>query len=110
MSQAVSFITEQIRQRVRRDGVDLGRDRSLADRYVQDAVRSYSERALAGSLPMLADEHQATREIVASITGFGALQPYFDDAEVEEIWINPASSIDHWDAAVSLVNNSSAAP
>jgi len=88
MSQAVSFITEQVRERVRRDGVDLGRDRTLADRYVQDAVRSYSERALAGSLPMLADEHQATREIVASITGFGALQPYFDDAEVEEIWIN----------------------
>ncbi len=73
---------------MRRDGVDLGGDSSIADRYVRDEVRRYSERALGGSLPMLADEHQATREIVATITGFGALQPFFDDDEVEEIWIN----------------------
>jgi pilus assembly protein CpaF len=88
MSQVVSMITEEVRARLRRDGVDLSRDRHLADRYVRDEVQRYSERALGGSLPLLADEESARREIVATLTGFGALQPFFDDDEVEEIWIN----------------------
>jgi pilus assembly protein CpaF len=95
MPTAVALITEQVRDRVRRDGVDLGGDRqgALVDRYVREEVRRYSERALGGSLPMLLDEHQAARDIVASITGFGALQPFFDDPDIEEIWINGPSKV-----------------
>jgi pilus assembly protein CpaF len=93
MSQAVSLITEQVRARVRRDGVDLGSDKALADRYVRDEVQRYSERALGGSLPMLPDEQQTAREIVATITGYGVLQPFFDDDDVEEIWINGPAKI-----------------
>ena len=98
MSTAVALIAEQVRERVRRDGVDLGGDRhrpdhTAVDRYVREEVRRYSERALGGSLPMLLDEHQAAREIVASITGFGALQPFFDDPDIEEIWINGPSKV-----------------
>jgi pilus assembly protein CpaF len=84
----VAQITEQVRERVRRDGVDLGADATLAGRYVRDEVRRYSERALGGSLPLLGDELAVEREVVASITGFGPLQPYFDDPEIEELWIN----------------------
>jgi pilus assembly protein CpaF len=88
MSKAVSIITEQVRERVRRDGIDLGGDHALAQRYVHDEVQRYSERALGGSFPLLADESLATRQIVATLTGFGPLQPFLDDPEVEEIWIN----------------------
>jgi pilus assembly protein CpaF len=88
MSHAESIITDQVRERVRRDGVDLRTDRDLADRYVRDAVQRYSERALGGSMPLLADEAHTTRQIVATLTGFGALQPFFDDPDVEELWIN----------------------
>jgi len=88
MSHAESIITDQVRERVRRDGVDLRTDRELAGRYVSDAVRRYSERALGGSVPLLVDEAVTTRQIVATLTGFGALQPFFDDPEIEEIWIN----------------------
>lgn len=88
MHAAVSLIAERVRERVRLDGVDLGSDRSLADGYVREEIRRYSERALGGSLPLLDDEVQATRDVVASITGFGPLQPFFDDDTVEEIWIN----------------------
>jgi len=42
---------------------------------------------------MLVDEHMAAREILASITGFGALQPFFDDPDIEEIWINGPSKV-----------------
>jgi pilus assembly protein CpaF len=93
MSEAVRLITERVRTRVRRDGVDLVSDGSLAERYVFDEVQRYSERALGGSMPMLADEEQAAREVVASLTGFGPLQPLLDDATIEEIWINSPSRI-----------------
>jgi pilus assembly protein CpaF len=93
MSNALAQIADQVRERVRRDGVDLSTDGELAARYVHDEVRRYSERALGGSVPLLADEAQAARQLVATLTGFGPLQPYFDDAEVEEIWINAPDAI-----------------
>ncbi len=88
MHSAVSLIADRVRERVRHDGVDLGSDQRIAHDYVREEVRRYSERALGGSMPLLLDEHQATRDVVASLTGFGALQPFFDDDTIEEIWIN----------------------
>jgi pilus assembly protein CpaF len=88
MSQAVSIITDRVRERVRREGVDLSLDRALADQFVRDEVQRYSERALGGSMPLLPDEGRARSEILATLTGFGILQPYLDDAGIEEIWIN----------------------
>jgi pilus assembly protein CpaF len=93
MSDAVRIITEQVRLRVRRDGVDLATDGGLADQYVRDEVRRYSERALGGSMPLIADEYQAAREVVAALTGYGALQPFLDDPEIEEIWINSPTRV-----------------
>jgi len=93
MSHALAHIADRVRERVRLDGVDLGSDEALAARYVRDEVQRYSERALGGSVPLLDDEANAAQQIVATLTGFGALQPYFDDAEVEEIWINAPDAI-----------------
>lgn len=88
MSSPVLEIAESVRSRVRGDGVDLGGDRALAERYVHDEVRRYSERALGGSIPLLADEAAVARQVVAALTGLGALQPLLDDPDIEEIWIN----------------------
>ncbi|CAD6001017.1 CpaF family protein [Agreia sp. COWG] len=93
MTQAVQVITERVRDRVRREGVDLASDDSLARRLVDDEVRRYSEKALGGGAPLLDDEQRAVREVVASLTGFGALQPLLDDPGIEEIWINSPSKV-----------------
>ena len=91
MSSALASITDSVRERVKREGVQL--TASVAHDYVRAEVQRYSERALGGSVPLLADEASATRQIVATLTGFGALQPYFDDATVEEIWINAPDKV-----------------
>lgn len=88
MTDAVRTITDEVRLRVRREGVDLAGNHTLVEQYVRDELRRYSERALGGRAPMIADEHQAAREVVAALTGFGILQPFLDDPEIEEIWIN----------------------
>ncbi|HWU57895.1 MAG TPA: ATPase, T2SS/T4P/T4SS family, partial [Microbacteriaceae bacterium] len=93
MTDAVRLITDRVRERVRRDGVDLASGQAHASRYVHEELRRYSERALGGSMPLIADEEVAAQQIVASLTGFGALQPFLDDPEVEEIWINAPSRV-----------------
>jgi pilus assembly protein CpaF len=93
MSRAISIITDRVRERVQRDGVDLSSEPGRADEYVLDEVKRYSKRALSGSQPMLGDEGSATSEVLATLTGFGSLQPYLDDPEVEEIRINEPTEV-----------------
>jgi pilus assembly protein CpaF len=92
MNSATEIITNRIRERVRRDGADLASS-GLAQTYVREEVRRYSERALGGTLPLLLDEDATEREIVATLTGFGPLQQYLDDPGVEEIWINSPTRV-----------------
>ncbi|MFD1714181.1 CpaF family protein [Amnibacterium flavum] len=93
MSSPVQTITDLVRQRVLRDGVDLSADAELANQYVRDEVRRYGERALTGSDPLLADDLAAHRQVLAAVNGFGPLQPLLDDPTVEELWINGPSRI-----------------
>lgn len=90
---ALAAIADRVRERVQLDGVDLSTDSALAEFYVRDEVRRYSERALGGSVSLLADESQAAREVLANLTGFGPLQPLFDDPTIEEIWINAPDAV-----------------
>ena len=88
VTSAVGVIAEQVRERVRREGVDLHGDRELAARLVRDEVQRYAELALGGSVPLLDDEARVARQVVAALTGLGPLQPYLEDPTVEELWIN----------------------
>jgi len=88
VTSAIGLITERVRERVRLDGADLAGDEALAAQLVRDEVQRYSEHALGGSHPLLSDEAAVTRQVVATLTGFGPLQPYLDDPSVEELWIN----------------------
>lgn len=93
VSDVVRTLADRVRARVVRDGVDLSLPGGDADRYVFDEVRQWSERALVGSHATLADERRTAREVLAELTGYGPLQPFFDDPNVEEIWVNGPSRI-----------------
>lgn len=93
MATASDIIAERVRERVRREGADLAEHAELAERYVSEEMRRYSERALAGAQPLIADESSASREIIASLTGLGPLQAFLDDPTIEEIWINSPSRV-----------------
>ena len=84
-------IAARVRERVRREQVSL--DPELATRLVAEEVRRYSEQALGGAVPLLADEAGVAREVLAALTGLGALQPLLDDPEVEELWINAPDAV-----------------
>ncbi|WP_432547942.1 CpaF family protein [Kineococcus sp. SYSU DK004] len=92
---AVRHVEEAVREQLRRRiaaghvrGVDA-EVRALVERAVLD----YDLRSLDGSLPPVGDHDAVRREVVAAVTGYGPLQRYFDDPEVEEIWINEPGKV-----------------
>jgi pilus assembly protein CpaF len=93
MTDPVRTIAERVRTRVLREGLDLASDESVAARYAHEEVRRYSERALGGAHGQLGDEAGTARDVVAAITGYGPLQPFFDDPTVEEIWMNSPTRV-----------------
>ena len=55
---------------------------------VRDVVADYSERSLTSALPPIGDAESIVRDVLDRVAGFGPLQRYLDDPEIEEIWVN----------------------
>ncbi|NED96076.1 CpaF family protein [Phytoactinopolyspora alkaliphila] len=90
---AVDIIDAEVRGIIRREGIDPVAQRDVVQKIVADVITSYGEQALVRSLPALGDQAEITRTLVDNIAGYGPLQRYFDDPEVEEIWINEPSRV-----------------
>jgi pilus assembly protein CpaF len=93
MGQSGDSIAERVRTRVRREGIDLGGDRVAAERLVRDELRRDAESSYRGTRAVVGDEDTAAREALAVLTGFGAIQPFLDDPEIEEVWLNGPSRV-----------------
>lgn len=90
---AATLLHTEVRELVRRRGIDpLSEPGSLAS-LVKEASTDYLGRADAGLVPPLPDPEAATAGIVDALAGMGPLQRYLDDDEVEEIWVNGADRV-----------------
>jgi pilus assembly protein CpaF len=90
---AVAQVELEVRELVRRSGVDPVREGSTVRRLVDQVVNDYDERSLSGGLPVLPDLRVAARQVWDAVAGFGPLQRYLDDPSVEEIWINEPGKV-----------------
>ena len=88
MTAPVDTVELEVRELVRRRGIDPFVDRTAVRRLVDEVVADYDERALTSTLPPLPDIRQAARAVYDAVAGFGPLQRHLDDPLVEEIWIN----------------------
>ena len=91
--EAVRNVESEVRELIRRSGLDPSRDTGAIDRLVRDAVADYDERSLHGGLPALPNVDDAVKSVLDAVAGFGPLQQYFDDPTIEEIWINEPSKV-----------------
>jgi hypothetical protein len=82
-----------LRAQVRRDGIDPQRDREVLRSLAQRVVGDHDRRSLTGAVLPLADADAVVETLVANLSGFGPLQPYLDDPEIEEIWVNDPSRV-----------------
>lgn len=90
---AIGYVEEEVRELVRRRGLDPAAEPHAVRRLVDEVVADYDERSLSGSLPPLTDLRTAARAVYDAVAGFGPLQKYLDDPTVEEIWINEPTRV-----------------
>jgi pilus assembly protein CpaF len=90
---AVARVELEVREHVRRSGIDPVRDGRAVRDLVDEVVADYDERSVRGGLPALPDPRLVAREVWDAVAGFGPLQRFLDDPDVEEIWINQPGKV-----------------
>jgi pilus assembly protein CpaF len=88
LSTAQAIVEDEVRELVRRRGIDPVAEGGAVRQLVDEVVGDYRDRAVTAALPPLGDPSHVTRRVVDAVAGFGPLQPFLDDPEIEEIWIN----------------------
>ena len=90
---AFDIIGTEVRERIRTQGIDPRVDTAQTQSLIGEVIAWYDERTMRGSLPLIEDETALRKQLTDEVSGFGAIQKYLDDPEVEEIWINSPSAV-----------------
>ncbi|HUX71671.1 MAG TPA: ATPase, T2SS/T4P/T4SS family [Cellulomonadaceae bacterium] len=90
---STAMLESEVRELIRRRGLDPVRDRGGVRTLVHDVVADYDERSALGAVPPLVDAAGVVKDLVDAVAGLGPLQRYLDDEEVEEIWINGPAKV-----------------
>ncbi len=90
---SVAILETEVRELIRRRGMDPVRDRPGVVALVADVIADYDERSVVGAVPPLVDAVAAHKAVLDAVAGLGPLQRYLDDPEVEEIWINSPTEV-----------------
>jgi hypothetical protein len=91
---ADQIVEHEVRELVRRRGLDPGNGDAVAvRRLIDEVVADYAERSLVASMPPLVDAGQVAKTVADRVVGMAPLQPFFDDPDVEEIWINEPGKV-----------------
>ena len=78
-------LADRVRTLVRERRIDPRVDVEAVRRAATDAVAEYERRSLTGAVPILDEPDRTVGRLVADLVGFGPLQRFLDDPEVEEI-------------------------
>jgi pilus assembly protein CpaF len=89
--EAAAIIEAEARELIRRRGLDARADQ--LEPLIREVVSDYDQRSAGGAVPVVRDGETVVAEVAARIGGFGPLQEFLDDPEVEEIWVNSPSEI-----------------
>jgi pilus assembly protein CpaF len=90
---AVEAIEAEVRELVRRRGLDPVAAPDDARALVDEVVAGYAARVPASALPPVGDAARVARTVLDAVAGLGPLQRWLDDPEVEEIWINEPGKV-----------------
>jgi pilus assembly protein CpaF len=85
---AATIIEGEVRELARLAGIDLfGNPRQLRS-LVAEVAASYDDRSMTSRLPRIGDINEVIQAVMDGLTGFGPLQRWLDDPDVEEVWID----------------------
>lgn len=88
MSPVDESIDVEVRDLVRRRGIDpMGEPKAVAD-LVDEVLAKHADRAANGLVTAVADPAGTRQGVLDAVAGLGPLQRFLDDPDVEEIWVN----------------------
>ena len=90
---AIGLIEAEVREQIRRSGLDPLHEVESTRRIVDSAVDDYDLRSARAGLPRVVDLAAVRKNVLDLVAGYGPLQPYLDDPDIEEIWINGPAEI-----------------
>ncbi|MCM3661458.1 Flp pilus assembly complex ATPase component TadA [Georgenia satyanarayanai] len=93
MNQATVLLEDEVRELVRRRGLDPARDTAGVRALVADALADYDSRSVAGLVPPVVDPEQTAKDVLDAVAGLGPLQRFLDDPTIEEVWINEPGKV-----------------
>jgi pilus assembly protein CpaF len=86
---SLPLVEQEVRELVRRRRLDPASDGpSAVEKLVDEVLRTYETRLERTNLPPIENPAAVRKMVIDRVAGFGPLQPFLDDPEVEEIWIN----------------------
>jgi pilus assembly protein CpaF len=88
-----ALIAERVRRRLRSEGIDPSLDPETAMSVARAEVRRHDDLAMTTGAEPVDDEASCVRDVLASVSGLGALQPLLDAPDVEEIWVNGGGDV-----------------
>ncbi|MBE6483828.1 MAG: CpaF family protein [Actinomycetaceae bacterium] len=78
----------QVRRLVRQRGIDPQREPDALEALISEAIARHEHAAVRGTVEPIGEIGPARRAVRDAVGGYGPLQPFFDDPDVEEIWID----------------------
>lgn len=88
MATPADHVLGEVRELIRRRNVDPVTDHRMARQLIEEVLTRYEERVSTSALPPILHRQAVAREVFDAVAGFGVLQRFLDDDEVEEIWVN----------------------
>lgn len=88
MSSATQHIHDEVRDLVRHRGIDPLADPRGTRVLIDEVIDRYEEKVATTALPRILDRGDSARYVFDQLAGFGQLQQFLDDPEVEEVWVN----------------------
>lgn len=89
----IAILESEVRELVRRRGLDPARDAAGVRDLVAEVIADYDSRSTTGAVPVIVDVARAAKTVIDAVAGLGPLQKYLDDPDVEEIWINGPTQV-----------------
>lgn len=87
----VGILEDEVRELIRRRGIDPVRDRPGVTALVDEVIADYDARSVLGAVPPLVEPGAAHKAVLDAVAGFGPLQVYLDEPDVEvDLDQNPA--------------------
>lgn len=86
--EARTAVEARVREGIRRAGIDPMRQAELARQIVDSSLSDYLEECLTADRTPVIEVDDMRRDLLDAVTGFGPLQRFFDDPQVEEVWLN----------------------